>query len=147
MTLSVDRSLGPATASELRALYETHAWWADREAATIERALAATDEVVALRDEETGRLVAAARVLTDYTYYAMVYDVIVHDEYRSEGVGTELMAALETHPPLSNVDLGLLARDGLVPFYESCGFQTLDPVAEPHGRPEELRPMAFRRER
>jgi len=146
MTRTVDHSLGPAAASELQALYETHAWWEDRDETSIERALAASDEVVGLRDETTGDLVAAARVLTDYTYYAMVYDVIVHEEYRGEGVGTELMAALETHPPLSGVDLALLVREGLVPFYESCGFETLDPVAEPHGRPEELRPMAFRRE-
>jgi GNAT superfamily N-acetyltransferase len=146
MSITVERSFGPNAAADLIDLYETFEWWADRGETALGRALAATDEVVALRDEGTGDFVAAARVLTDYTYYAMVFDVIVREGYRGDGLGEELMAALVTHPPLSNVDLSLLAREGLHPFYESCGFETLDRVAEPHGQPEALRPMAYRRE-
>ncbi|WP_436926449.1 GNAT family N-acetyltransferase [Halosimplex amylolyticum] len=146
MSVTVERSLGPAATPELIDLYETYGWWADREEAPLRRALAATDEVVALRDEETGDLVAAARVLTDYTYYAMVYDVIVRAGRRGEGLGEELLAALVTHPPLSDVDLSLLAREGLVPFYEACGFEAIGAVDRPDGEPETLRPLAYRRE-
>ncbi|WP_123538758.1 GNAT family N-acetyltransferase [Halosimplex salinum] len=146
MSITIERSFGPDAAADLLDLYETFEWWADREETPLRRALAATDEVVALRDEETDDLVAAARVLTDYTYYAMVFDVIVREGYRSEGLGRELMAALVTHPPLSGVDLSLLAREGLHPFYESCGFEPLDTVAQPHGYPDTLRPMAYRRD-
>ena len=128
----VDRSLGPDAAEELSELYGTYMWWADRDTAEVRRALAATDEAVALRDEDTGDLVAAARVLTDYTYYAMVYDVIVHADRRGEGLGAELMAAVVTHPPLSDVALTLAARDGLVPFYRWCKASAsgLDPEGE-----------------
>lgn len=65
-----------ATADELCSLYREYAWWADREKAVVRRALRNTDETVLLRDEETGDPVASARVLTDYVYYAMVYDVL-----------------------------------------------------------------------
>jgi GNAT superfamily N-acetyltransferase len=146
MSTTVERSLGPRAASELVALYETYEWWADRDPRGVERALAATDEVVALRDDDSGNLVAAARILTDYTYYAMVFDVIVHDEHREEGLGEELLAAVVTHPPLSGVHLSLLAREGLVPFYESCGFESRGGVDHPDGDPEPLQFLVYERE-
>ncbi|MFB6296268.1 MAG: GNAT family N-acetyltransferase [Halobacteriales archaeon] len=142
---TVERSLGPDAVPELLALYETYEWWADREEVDLRRALAATDEAVALREEETGDLVAAARVLTDYTYYAMVFDVIVHADRRGEGLGTELLGALVSHPPLSGVDVSLLARAGLVGFYESCGFEPAGAIEHPEGEPERLRLLTYRR--
>ncbi|MFB6087938.1 MAG: GNAT family N-acetyltransferase [Haloarculaceae archaeon] len=145
MSITVERSLGPDAAADLLALYETYDWWADREEAAVGRALAATDEVVALRDDDTDELVAAARVLTDYTYYAMVFDVIVREERRGEGLGEDLLAAVVTHPPLADVTPTLLAREGLVPFYEACGFEETGAIAHPNGEPEELRFLAYRR--
>jgi len=76
MSVTVERSLGPDDVSQLVALYEIYDWWTDRGELELRRALAATDEAVALRGPESGDLVAAARVLTDYTYYAMVFDVL-----------------------------------------------------------------------
>lgn len=146
MSVTVERSLGPEAAPDLLDLYETYGWWADREVAPLRRALAATDEAVALRDDETGDLVAAARVLTDYTYYAMVYDVIVREGRRGEGLGERLMAALETHPPLSGLHLSLLAREGLVPFYEACEFEELGAVERPDGEAEPMRFLVYSRD-
>lgn len=146
MTLSVKRSIGPDAVPELAELYETYDWWADREPTELERALAGTDETIALRDDESDELVAAARVLTDYTYYAMVFDVIVHDDHRGDGLGEELMAAVVTHPPLSDVNPTLLSREGLVPFYEACGFEDQGAIERPNGDPEELRFLAYRRD-
>jgi len=145
MPTTVDRSLGPDAAAELLDCYETYEWWADRGESDLARALAGTDEVVALRDDETDDLVAAARVLTDYTYHAAVYDVIVRADRRGEGLGQELMAALVTHPTLSELNLSLLARDGLVSFYESCGFEELGAVERPGGEPEETRYLVYSR--
>jgi predicted GNAT family N-acyltransferase len=145
MSTTVERSLGPPAAEQLCALYETYDWWADRDGRKVRRALAATDEVVALRADDTDDLVAAARILTDYTYYAMVFDVIVHEDYRGTGVGEDLMAAVVTHPPLADLHLTLLARDGLVPFYESCGFEPQGGIDHPDGDPEKLRFLAYRR--
>lgn len=143
---TVEHSLGPDDAAAVRSLYETYDWWADRDEAGIQEALAESDEVVALRDEETDGLVASARVLTDYTYYAMVFDVVVHADRRGEGFGRELMDAVATHPSLSAVTPTLLAREGLVEFYEACGFEPTGPIEHPDGEPEELRFLAFERE-
>jgi hypothetical protein len=79
-------------------------------------------------------------VLTDYTYYANVFDVIVAADRRAEGCGKELLEGIRAHPDLQSVvGLSLLCRRGLVPFYESVGFELFDPEMEiPEGRTEEL---------
>lgn len=142
---TVEYAVGPDDASELRSLYETYGWWSDRDEEGIRRALVGTDETIALRDEDAGSLVASARVLTDYAYYAMVFDVVVRADRRGEGLGRELLAAVVAHPALSGVPLTLLAREGLVEFYESCGFEATEPVDHPDGEPEPLRFLAYRR--
>jgi GNAT superfamily N-acetyltransferase len=134
-----------ATAAELCSLYDDYEWWADRDPEDVGRALRHTDEVVLARDD-AGHPVGAARVLTDYVYYAMVYDVIVAETARGEGVGRELVAAVRDHPRLGDVAPSLLARDGLVPFYEGCGFEVMDEAIEhPDGDPEPLSWLVHRR--
>jgi len=90
-------------------------------------------------------LVASARVLTDYTYYATVYDVIVAADRRGEGVGRTLMEAVTGHPDLQELSgLSLLCRRGLVPYYESVGFELYDgEVDVPEGTTEELVRMTY----
>ena len=127
-----------ATAEELCSLYREYDWWSDRDADDVRRALQNTDETVLLR-ADSGEAVAAARILTDYTFYAMVYDVIVAADRRGDGLGQELMAAVRNHPRLQDVNPALLAREGLVPFYEDCGFEVMDDEVEhPDGDPEPL---------
>jgi predicted GNAT family N-acyltransferase len=132
------RELTPEDAPELTALYEDYDWWADREVADVRAALAAALAAVGVADD--GDLVAAARVLTDYRFYATVFDVIVAADRRGEGFGERLVAAVRDHPDLqSTAGLSLLCREGLVPFYESVGFERFDrEMAVPEGGTEEL---------
>ena len=139
------RNLTPANAEALAALYGDYEWWADRTVEDVRRALAETE--VAVGVEADGELVAAARVLTDYIYYAKVYDVIVADTVRGEGYGERLLEAVVDHPDLQAVDgLALNCRAGLVRFYESVGFERFDPEMEvPEGGTEELVRMTYER--
>lgn len=145
--MTVVRELGPADAPALTALYDEYDWWADRETEEIQTALAGTD--IALGVEQAGTLVAAARVLTDFRYYGVVFDVIVASDRRGDGVGERLMSAIVDHPRLRKLPgLSLQCRRGLVPFYESVGFEVFDdPVDVPGGGEEELCRMVYRRER
>jgi predicted GNAT family N-acyltransferase len=136
-----------ATAPELCALYCEYDWWSDRDEADVRRALQNTDETVLLRDDDSGEAVAAARVMTDYVYYAMVYDVIVAADRCGEGLGQALVAAVRDHPRLQDVNPALLAREGLVSFYEDCGFEVMDDEVEhPDGDPEPLSWLVYSRE-
>lgn len=100
-------------AHALTALYQEYEWWADRDIDDVREALAETEVAVGI--EDAGSLVAAARVLTDFTYYANVFDVIVAADHRGEGVGKTLMTAIVDHPDLQHVDgLSLLCRQGSI---------------------------------
>lgn len=138
------RDLAPADAPALTALYGEYDWWADREEARVRQALAGSDVAVGV-ETEAGELVASARVLTDHTFYAAVYDVIVAADRRGEGVGRRLMEGVRDHPDLEGVaGVSLLCREGLVPFYESVGFTEFErPVAVPGGGTEELVRMTY----
>lgn len=140
------RDLAPADARELTALYEDYEWWEDRTADDVRRALSETEVAVGVEDGD--RLVAAARVLTDYAYYANVFDVIVAADRRGDGLGRTLVEAVVSHPDLREVvGLSLLCRRGLVPYYESAGFDLFDPEMEiPEGGTEELVRMTYRRD-
>ena len=137
------RELTVDDAPALTALYEDYEWWADRDIDAVRTAIAETAVAVCIEDAD--ELVASARVLTDFTYYATVFDVIVAADRRGEGVGATLLEAVIDYPDLQAVDgFSLLCRKGLVPFYESVGFELFDPDIDiPEGGTEELVRMTY----
>lgn len=137
------RDLTPEDAPDLTGLYGDYEWWADRETEDVRRALAGTEVAVGVFDAD--ELVAAARVLTDYTYYANVFDLLVAADRRGEGIGQALLEAIVEHPDLQAVaGLSLLCRRRLVPYYETVGFERFDPEIEvPEGGTEELVRMTY----
>lgn len=140
------RDLTPDDAEAVTALYRDYEWWDDREVERVRKSLVDTDVAVGVEDD--GDLVAASRTLTDYTYYAVVFDVIVAADRRSEGVGRVLMEGVRDHPNLQSVPgVSLLCRRGLVPFYESVGFELSDQEVDvPDGGTEALVRMKYVRD-
>ena len=114
--------LTDAQTEELTALYQGEWWCRDRRLEDVRRMLERTDLIVAFREQETGRLAAFARVLTDYVYRATVYDVIVAADHRGTGLGRRLIQAVLAHPDLELVEIvGLHCLPDLVPFYQQLG--------------------------
>jgi predicted N-acetyltransferase YhbS len=140
-------SVQPGRIPQLMELF-TSAWWtADRPPDDVIQMLRESDLVLTLIHQPTDRLVAFTRVLTDYTYLAMVLDVVTPD-YRSAGLGATLIDTAIDHPRLSGVQtIGLVCQPDQTPFYRR-GFtdevgqsrlirRTTDPrhtSLSPHGR-------------
>ncbi|MFC7069381.1 GNAT family N-acetyltransferase [Halobaculum lipolyticum] len=128
MTLTPVDLAGDDT-DDLLALFREYGWWDDRERDDVERALGNTDLAIGVREHDAderpgdGALVAAARVITDFVYYARVYDVIVARDRRGDGVGRALLESVVGDERLADVNPVLLCREGLVPFYESVGLE------------------------
>lgn len=122
--LSATAHLNEGQIEDLYQLYQL-AWWAKhRQRNDIRRMLEHTDEIIALVEPDQ-RLVAFARVLTDYVYRATVYDVIVKDSDRGQGVGRQLLETIVNHPALQSVEaIYLTCLPDIVPFYEKWGFKT-----------------------
>jgi GNAT superfamily N-acetyltransferase len=116
--------LTDAQVAELHALYEEEWWTKGRGLEDIRRMLRSSDVVVGFAEPD-GRLAAFARVLTDYVYKALVFDVIVARPHRKAGVGRALMDAIMNHPKLRGVPhIELYCLPELVPFYQRWGFST-----------------------
>lgn len=110
---------------ELHDLFDSEWWTEGRDRTDIETMLDHSDEVVGLRDSDTGELVAFARILTDYVYRAFVFDVIVEESRRGSGLGRRIMDAIVEHPSLSEVErLELYCSEDQTSFYEQWGFST-----------------------
>ncbi|MCI0403155.1 MAG: GNAT family N-acetyltransferase [Acidobacteria bacterium] len=120
----IDR-LSDRQVDELCDLYEREWWSRARTREDVRRMLTATDFVFAFEDEQSGELVAFCRVLTDTVYRAHLFDVIVKESHRGQGLGQGLMDAVVAHPVLGRVEKVILScRTELVPFYAGWGFTT-----------------------
>lgn len=104
-------------------MYQDEWWTKGRALEDVRRMLEHTDVIIGFCDLESQRLVAFARVLTDYVYKALVLDVIVASRYRGKGLARALMDAAIGHPSLRSVrHFELYCRPELVPFYRRWGF-------------------------
>ena len=101
-------------------LYAHAAWAKDRTADQTRETLEQSSLVASLWEDD--RMIAFARVMTDFIFRAAIYDVIVHPDRRNCGAGKQLIDALLDHPRLARVPIfHLLTRDKRV-FYEKRGF-------------------------
>jgi GNAT superfamily N-acetyltransferase len=107
---------------QLLELYKT-AWWAlDRSADDVRRALDHSHPVVSAW--EGSRLVGFTRVISDRTYRATIWDVIVRQSHQGRGIGKRLVEFVLDHPDLKSVSSFLLLTKDKHAFYEQFGFET-----------------------
>jgi GNAT superfamily N-acetyltransferase len=60
------------------------------------------------------RQIGLARVVSDYTTFAWLCDVFIHENYRGHGLGKWLMETVHSHPDLQGLRRWMLAtRDAL----------------------------------
>lgn len=122
-------TLTDAQLAQLTELFQNLWWTPGRQLADVRVAVAHSSVVIALVDDEADdRLAGFCRLLTDFTYRAMLYDVVVTPEYRGQGLGQRLIDAVLAHPQLAAVDaIALNCAGDLIPFYERFGFEKQEP--------------------
>ncbi len=107
--------------AQLLALYRT-TWWAhDRSREQVQRALDHSRPVVTAWDRSS--LVGFTRVISDLTYRATIWDVIVRPSHQGRGVGKALMHYVLDHPDLKTVTQFFLLTADKHAFYEHLGFK------------------------
>jgi GNAT superfamily N-acetyltransferase len=119
--------------TDLQVLYQ-ETWWArQRTLPDIKRMLSQTQITVGLSHPPSDRLVGFCRLLSDGVYRAVLYDVVIADAYRHQGLGRHLIDAVLAHPDLQTIEaIHLFCLPELVPFYEKWGF------TEPRNLPVKL---------
>ena len=114
----------------------SRAYWAkSRPRERTERALA-NSLVFGVYDGS--RQIGLARVVTDYSIFAYLCDVFIHEDYRAHGLGKWLMQTIMEHPDLQGLRRWTLATNDAHGLYRQFGF---DALVEPQKWMERFRPF------
>jgi GNAT superfamily N-acetyltransferase len=115
----------------------TRAYWAKgRPRERTERAIA-NSLVFGLYDGV--KQIGLARVISDYSIFAYLCDVFIHEDYRAHGLGKWLMETIHSHPDLQGLRRWTLATRDAHDLYRQFGWEAL---ANPTSWMEMLHPFA-----
>lgn len=121
-------------AAQIHAMLRT-AYWSERiRFDVLERALNNSLVVVAI-ENDTGKTVAVARLVTDYATFAWLCDVFVSPEHRGKGLSKRLLTTLESDERLKTLRRWCLATRDAHALYEQFGYRSVDAQAWMEKRP------------
>ncbi|MDX8533475.1 GNAT family N-acetyltransferase [Mesorhizobium sp. VK25A] len=120
-----DRWIETFQGGRQRQLYDLYSkeWWTKgRQFEDVIRMVEHSDLAIGLCSN-SDQLIGFARVLTDYTFKAMIFDVIVHSDFRGQRLGQAIINRIIGHETLTEVrSFELYCPDNLIPFYSKLGF-------------------------
>ena len=122
--MRIVHQLDEARIAQLHAFFAREWWTVGRSLDETRRCVEGSQVRIGLLDD-AGDLLGFARVVTDYTFKALIFDVIVADAYRGKGLGDRLVELVLEHPDLARVrHFELYCLPDVAPFYERHGFST-----------------------
>ncbi|HJJ35964.1 MAG TPA: GNAT family N-acetyltransferase [Methanocorpusculum sp.] len=124
ITLSVVRSWNTA---EIVDLYRAGGWWdIGYDPTQIPRLLDGSFIAIVAMDEHQNA-VGFGRFISDGAADGYLQDIVVFPEYRGQGIGSRIVAALKKLAILSgHTWIGLVAAPGKEEFYRRAGFSTME---------------------
>ena len=122
MNYQVVNQLNETQISQLVELYKNEFWSKNRTYQGVVKMLAASDIIIALINQEK-ELIGFCRILTDFVYRGVLYDVIIKSNYRTMGFGAKLLNEVINHHQLKEVEnIALFCLPEMIPFYQNWGF-------------------------
>lgn len=114
-------SLTESQIVQLHQLYQHEYWSKGRSLEDTKRCIEGSSILFAFIEGE--ELLAFARVVTDYIFKAFIFDVIVSEKLRAQGVGKQILESILAHPDLKKVKhIELYCLPELSSFYNQFGF-------------------------
>lgn len=115
-------SLSDRQLNDLHELYKNEWWTSNRTFEETKACVEGSPICIGLINDQD-ELVGFARVLTDFIFKALIFDVIVSIDYRGLGLGDKLMSLIKTHPKLSKVRcFELYCLPEMFSYYRTHGF-------------------------
>ena len=110
--------------NDLQVLYQNEWWTKGRSLAETKQCVEGSQISIGVVDA-AGSLQGFSRVLTDYTFKALIFDVIVSAQHRGTGLGDKLMELIMSHEQLRRIKhFELYCLPELFGFYEKFGFSS-----------------------
>lgn len=107
---------------QLHKLYQKE-WWTDKRTLDETQKCVKNSQIVIAIIDDKHDLIAFVRVLTDFTFKAIIFDLIVSKEHRGKGIGKELLTLVSEHKELQDVKhFELYALPEMFALYEKFGF-------------------------
>ena len=109
---------------QVHQLYKQVWWGKDRSLEDTESCVQGSQICIGVLDDNEN-LIGFARIITDFIYKAIIFDVIVCAKHRSNGVGKKLIHLVKNHKKLKRVkNFELYCLPEIEAFYSSFGFST-----------------------
>ena len=110
-------------------LYKNEWWCKERTLIQTQKVVENSSLIIGIVDS-CDNLIAFARVLSDFTFKAFIFDVIVAKEYRSKGLSDKLLSAIINHSKLQNIEtIELYCLPEMKPLYAKYGFKEVDSLS------------------
>ncbi len=110
--------------TQLHQLYQNEWWTRGRTLDETRRCASGSQICIGLVDTNND-LIGYTRVLTDYTFKALIFDVIVRKDQRGTRLGDTLISLVKEHEKLQDVKhFELYCLPELYDFYKRHGFST-----------------------
>ena len=100
------------------------AYWADTRPR--ERTKRALQNSLVFGVYDGNKQIGVARVVTDYSIFAYLCDVFIHEDYRAHGLGKWLMQTIHRHPDLQGLRRWTLVTRDAHGLYRQFGWKALD---------------------
>lgn len=121
MTITFTTDRHKIDMSQLQSLLAISAFWASqRTQDDLATAIQHSEPVVTAWTGE--QLVGFARATSDQVYRAVLWDVVIHPDYRGRGLGRTLVETVLSHPSVNQVERVYLMTSSQQGFYERLGF-------------------------
>lgn len=115
-------SLSKDHITQLHSLYNNEWWTNNRTLDETNRCIQGSQIVIGLTNE-SNILVAFVRVITDFTFKALIFDLIVDKEFRGTGLSSQLIKLIKNHSDLNRVShFELYCLPELKEFYKQFDF-------------------------
>ena len=102
--MEVIYELTPKQMHGLYHLFQNEWWTRGRSLNDTIKCVEGSQVCIGLADKND-TLIGFTRILTDYTFKALIFDLIVAKEFRSRGLAKKLISLIKTHDELVNVKL------------------------------------------
>ena len=102
----------------------TRAYWANTRPR--ERTERAVQNSLVFGVYEGDHQIGVARVVTDYSIFAYLCDVFIHESYRAHGLGKWLIRTMMEHPDLKEIRRWVLITTNAHGLYKQFGFTSME---------------------